>query len=228
MPVSSATGYARPESKQDKQRLLGMVNFIAKFAPKISDVTASLRELIKKGIEFHWLESNEQAFTKLNDMPTQPETLKYYDVTKSVTLQVDSSLHGMSAALLQDQGPVAYASKGLNETQKKYVTMEKELLAVAFACKRFHQYITGKPIRVESDHKPLQAIFTKPLSQAPSILQKRLMQLQEYDITLTYKEGTEICLADALSRAFLPDIVQEQFEKEIDSEKIIHLMSSTS
>ena len=55
-----------------------------------------------------------------------------------------------------------------------------------------------------------------------------LMQLQEYDITLTYKKGTEMYLADALSRAFLPDIVHEQFEKEMDSEKFIHLMSSTS
>ena len=226
--VKAIKDYARPESKQDVQRLLGMVNFIAKFAPKMSDVTAPLRELIKKGIEFHWLETHEQAFTKLKDMLTQPETLKYHDVTKSVTLQVDSSLHGMGAALLQDQGPVAYASKALNETQKKYATIEKELLAVVFACKRFHQYIYGKPIHVESDHKPLQAIFTKPLSQAPSRLQKMLMQLQEYDITLTYKKGTEMYLADALSRAFLPDIVHEQFEKKMDSEKFIHLMSSTS
>ena len=105
----------------------------------------------------------------------------------------------MGAALLQDQGPVAYASKALNETQKKYATIEKELLAVVFTCKRFHQYIYGKPIHVESDHKPLQVIFTKPLSQAPSRLQKMLMQLQEYDITLTYKKGTDMYLADALS-----------------------------
>ena len=65
--------------------VLGMVNFIAKFAPKISEVTAPLRELIKKGIKFYFLEKHEQAFTKLQDLITQPKTLKY--VTKSVALE---------------------------------------------------------------------------------------------------------------------------------------------
>ena len=45
--------YVKPTNKQDVQRLLGMVNFIAKFVPKVSDVTAPLRELIKKNVAFH-------------------------------------------------------------------------------------------------------------------------------------------------------------------------------
>jgi hypothetical protein len=44
--------YVKPTNKQDVPRLLGMVNFIAKFAPKVSDVTAPLRELFKKNIAF--------------------------------------------------------------------------------------------------------------------------------------------------------------------------------
>ena len=55
-----------------------------------------------------------------------------------------------------------------------------------------------------------------------------LMQLQAYDITLVYKKGTEMYIADALSRAYQPDITDEQFERDIAAERFIHLMSSKS
>ena len=160
-------------------------------------------------------------------MITQSKTLRYYDVSKALTLQVDASKAGLGAALIQEHGPVAFASKAMNETQCRYAQIEKELLAVVFACKRtFHQYVHGKHITIESDHKPLEVIFKKPLSQAPSRLQKMLMQLQAYDITLVYKKGAEMYIADALSRAYPPDITDEQFERDIAAEHFIHLMSS--
>ena len=220
--------YVKPTNKQDVQRLLGMVNFIAKFAPKVSDVTAPLRELIKKNVAFHWLDTHDRAFEELKRVLTDSETLRYYNVTKGVTLQVDASQHGLGAALLQDDGPVAFASRAMNDTRKRYAQIEKELLAIVFGCKRFHQYVYGKTITVETDHKPLESIFRKPLSQAPSRLQKMLMQIQEYDINLVYKKGCEMYLADALSRAFPPEIVHEQFEADIDSERFVHLMSIES
>ena len=86
--------YTRPESKDDVLRLLGMVNFIAKFAPRISDVTAPLRELIKKNVEFHWLQHHEKAFNDLKLKLMEPGVLRYYDVTKHVTLQADASQKG--------------------------------------------------------------------------------------------------------------------------------------
>ena len=154
--------------------------------------------------------------------------MRYYDVSKAVTFQVDVSKAGLGAALIQEHGSVAFALKAMNETQCRYAQIEKELLAVVFACKRFHQYVYGKHITIESDHKPLEAIFKKPLSQAPSRLQKMVMQLQAYDITLVYKKSAEMHIADALSRAYPPDITDEQFERDIAAEHFIHLMSSES
>ena len=95
-----------------------MLNFIAKFAPNISDVTAPLRELIKKNVAFRWLETHEKAFRDLQHLLTDPATLRYYDVAGPVTLQVDASQNGLGAALIQNQGPVAYASKAMNDTQR--------------------------------------------------------------------------------------------------------------
>lgn len=90
--IKAIKDYVKPTNKQDVQRLLGMVNFIAKFAPEVS---APLRELIKKNITFHWLEIHDEAFEELKRIMTESETLRYYDVIKPVTLQVDASQNGL-------------------------------------------------------------------------------------------------------------------------------------
>ena len=224
--IQAIVNFPRPQNKQDVLRLLGMVNFISKFSPRVSGVTAPLRELTKKDIEFHWTEKQETVFNNLKAQLANSETLQYYDVTKPVTLQVDESQKGLGAVLYQEKGPVAYASKAMNDTQQNYAQIEKKLLAIVFGCKRFHQYIYGKHVVFETDHKPLEAIFLKPLSQAPSRLQRMMLQLQGYDIELVYKKGSEMYIADALSRVFPTDIVTDNFEREIAEEKCIRLMST--
>ena len=93
--------------------------------------------------------------------------LKYYDVKSPVTLSVDASSHGLGAVIMQDQQPIAYASKALTSNQQRYAQIEKELLAVVYGCNKFHQYIYGQTVKVETDHKPLEAIFKKPLHLTP-------------------------------------------------------------
>ena len=53
---------------------------------------------------------------------------------------------------------------------------------------------------MESDHKPLEMIHLKALSNAPPELQRMLLQLQKYDMTIKYRPGQEMLLADGLSR----------------------------
>ena len=77
----------------------------------------------------------------------------------------------------------------MNDTQCRYARIEKELLAVVFGCKRFHQYVYGKPIVIESDHKPLEAIFKKPLSQAPGLPYSTILRLQHHVYILLYTVG---------------------------------------
>ena len=83
--------------------------------------------------------------------------------------------------------------------------IEKELTAVVFRCEKIHCYVYGKPIDIDSDHKPLVSISRKPLVQASPRLQRLLLRLQKYDVTINYLPGKYMYVADALSRAFLPD-----------------------
>ena len=86
---------------------------------------------------------------------------------------------------MQNGQPVAYASRALTPTECNYAQIEKELLSIVFGMNRFDTYVYGCHVVVETDHKPLQAIFSQSLYNAPKRLQRMLLALQRYDIELT-------------------------------------------
>ena len=112
--------------------------------------------------------------------------------------------------LLLDDKPVCYASRALTGAELRYAPIEAEMLAVVFACRKFHQYIYGKRVVVETDHKPLQGISTKPLSQAPLRLQRMLLNLRGYDVEIRYIPGV---LADTLTQVAVPTGDSEDYEE---------------
>ena len=213
-----------PENKQAVQRLLGMVNYVAKFYPHITSATAKLRALLRKDADWKWEEKHQTSFERIKQMLVNPACLAFYDVAKPVSLEVDACKDGLGAVLIQNDCPVGYASRAMTESQQRYAMIEKELLAVVFGCERFHQYIYGKKVLIESDHKPLENIFKKPLASAPLRLQRMLLRLQRYDIDLQYKPGKEMLLADTLSRAHVAEYGEEISEEDMRAQ--VHLVTA--
>ena len=107
--------------------------------------------------------------------------------TRPVTVQADASQRGLGACLVQEGKPIAFASKSLTDTETRYANIERELLAIVFACQRFNTYVLGRQFTVESDHKLLEMIHQKSLASAPPRLQCMLLQLQRYDLTIKYR-----------------------------------------
>ena len=66
-----------------------------------------------------------------------------------------------------------------------------------------------------TDHRPLQSIFNKTLHQAPARLQRFLLQLQKYDLQVTYKPGKYVYVADTPSRSYLQE-TKEQLVSETE------------
>ena len=143
--------------------------------------------------------------------------LKYYNINEEITLECDASQYGLGAAMKQNGQPVAYASRALTQTESQYAQIEKELLAIVFACERFTDYIYGRAsVNIETDHKPLEIIFRKPLSQAPKRLQRMLLRLQKFDLQVKYLKGPQLLIADTLSRAFIHEINMCMDSMELD------------
>lgn len=69
---------------------------------------------------------------------------------------------------------------------------------------------------METDHKPLEPIFTKPLAATPQHLQWMLLHLQKYNLQVRYKKGKEMLLADTLSHAYLPEVNATEFSRELE------------
>ena len=95
-------------------------------------------------------------------------------------------------------------------------------MAVVYACERFNQFVYGKHILIESDHKPLETIIKKPLCQAPARVQRLMLRLQKYQVEIVHKSGKEMNIADALSRAYLPCSDQDTLGEQIDLH--VHLL----
>jgi len=121
-------------------------------------------------------------------------------ISNSLYFQVDASQNGLGAVLMQEGTPLSYASKALTPTQQAYAQIEKEALAIVFGCKKCHQFIYGRDVIVETDHKPLETILSKPLQSMPMRLQRMRLRLQWYNITVNYMPGKHIPVADVLSR----------------------------
>ena len=105
------------------------------------------------------------------------------------------------------------ASKSLTDTETCYANIKRELLAIIYGCEKFHTYLYGRTFMVETDHKLLEMISMKNLIAAPVRLQRMLLQLQQYDMTITYRPGKEMLLADALSH--LPSQTDTQIKLDL-------------
>ena len=133
---------------------------------------------MQQDIECCWEDAQITTLNQLKEAVTRTLVLRSYNLNDEVTLQCDASQSGLGAALLQKGQPVAYASRALTPVETRYAQIEKELLAIVFACERFDTYIYSRDVvAVETDHKPVEAIFrnalklstTTPSANAPFV-----------------------------------------------------------
>ncbi|MES9881311.1 MAG: RNase H-like domain-containing protein [Sedimenticola sp.] len=219
LKVKAITEFQKPTCKKEIQQLLGMVNYLSRYIPDVSSVTAPLRQILEDKFDFTWEEPQETAFNQLKGLLSKEPVLKFYDPDRELKISADASQTGIGAVLLQKYDdawlPVAYGSRSMNKAETRYAHIEKEVLAMTFACERFHQYIFGQDIQIETDHKPLLGIFKKALNDCPIRIQRLLLILQMYSFHLTFTPGKYMFISDALSRAY----VQSHTDSDISGEE---------
>ena len=197
--VSAVHKMLASETAAQLQKFLRLVTYLSPFIPSLSSFIAPLHGLLKKGTEFIWNISYQEAFDKVKSIVCKDTTLQYFNICKPVTVQVNTSQKGLGAALLQHGCPLAFASKAFTPVKQCCANIECELLSCVFGAEWFHTYVFGCAFTIESDHKPPEQISIKILADTPVHLQRMLLRLQIYDFTIKYWPGKEMLVADALS-----------------------------
>ena len=163
--TSAIVAMERATTRTELRRFMGMTNQLGKFTPKIAEISQPLRELLSSKKAWVWGPSQDEAFEKLKTELTQPTVLTLYDPEATLKISADASAFGLGAVLLQQQlpsewKPVAYASRAMSETEQRYSQIEKEALSIVWACEKFSDYILGKRVQIETDHKPLVPLLS--------------------------------------------------------------------
>ena len=122
----------KPANVSGVRRIIGFVTYLSKFLPKLSDICEPLRKLTLKDSEFCWLDNHYNELDEIKRLVTAKPVLKYYDPKLQLVLQSDASETGLGATIMQENQPIAYASRALADTETRYAQIEKELLSVIF------------------------------------------------------------------------------------------------
>lgn len=195
--------FPRPTNLKETQRFVGLANYYRRFVPGFSSICKPLHGLTKKDTVFSWSEKCEEAFTKLKQILVSPAVLMYPRFDLPFNLCVDASNTCIGAVLSQfpipNDRPIEFFSKLLNDTQQRYSTTHKELLAIYMSIMHFHHYLANRRFLLITDHMPLKYLLT-----SKNINNNRLFRwkvdLLEYDFEIQHIPGKLNFVSDALSR----------------------------
>ena len=203
--VKAITDLAKPQNIADLRRFLGLVNHLMKFCPNLAEKLKPLRDLLKKERAWVWDTAQQEAFQQLKADMVSDQVLALYDPEKDTMISSDASSFGLGAVLMQKQPsgemrPVAYASRSMTKTERRYAQIEKEALAITWALEHWAEFLIRMRFKVETDHKPLIPLFsTKLIDELPVRIQRFRMRLMRFDFAIAHVPGKLLYTADSLS-----------------------------
>ncbi|XP_076062488.1 uncharacterized protein LOC143037816 [Oratosquilla oratoria] len=202
--ISAVMEYPVPATRKALMRFLGIAGYYRRFCPNFAEAALPLTKLTSGSVPYKWTQNCQAAFEHLKAMLTRDPVLRSPDFTKPFVLHTDASDVAIGAVLLQENTdtlhPVAYFSAKLDVHQLNYSTVEKELLAIVAAIKKFECYLQPsiKPLKIYSDHNPLTFLHRNKTSNQRML--RWSLFLQPFNIDIHHITGSQNVLADTLSR----------------------------
>ncbi|UYV82733.1 hypothetical protein LAZ67_22000691 [Cordylochernes scorpioides] len=188
--VQARVDYKKPETVQDLRRFLGMLNFYRRFLKNAAEDQAILNDFLKGSKKNNkrpipWTEEAEQKFIKCETELSKAALLSFPDPERPLALFTDASDRAMGAVLQHfidgAWKPIAFFSKKLSESQTKYSTYDRELLAIFSAIKHFKFFLEGRDFTIFTDQKPLIYAFQQNLEKASPPREQEIGELPNND-----------------------------------------------
>lgn len=135
------------------------------------------------------------AFQQLKEGLSSLKVLALYSHTAVTKVAADASAYGIGAVLTQKQiddswRPMTYSLRGLTDSEKHFVQIEKEVLAVTWECERLTSYLQGLPFTLLTDHKPLDSLLsTRGLDNLPPRVVRFCLRLLRYNNHFVHVPG---------------------------------------
>jgi hypothetical protein len=131
-----------PTNVSELRRFMGMANQLGKFSQNLAQISRPLRELLSAKSTWVWGPSQEESFSSIKAELCQPTVLAFYGPDAEILISADASSYGLGAVPLQKLGhdwkPASYASRSLLDAETQ---IEKEALAITWACEKFSDYV---------------------------------------------------------------------------------------
>lgn len=215
--VESLLKLKTPINRDELMRIIGSFNSVRRYVPDTAELMSPLCKLLRKDVDFTWLPAHDKVFNELKEKVSSAPALTPFDPNKKIILQCDASKSGIGCCMFQNDNKnvprlIACASRTMNDAELNYGQTEKELLAIYFGAKKFHKFIYGHKVDVQTDHKPIVSIMSKHVSTLGSPRIRRLrLKLLIYDLNVYYVPGKLVHFADMLSRNSL-DVTEHDNE----------------
>ena len=212
--VSMIRNLMPPTTVKGIKSSLGHDGFYRRFIRDFSKIARPLCRLLEKDTKFYFDESCHNAFEEIKSRLVEAPIMAKPYWNKEFEIICDASDFAMGAVLGQKDEKVFkaiyYASKTFNEAQENYSTTEKEMLSIVFACENFRPYILGSHVVLHTDHATIKYLMAK--KEAKPRLIRGVLLLQEFDLEIKDKKGSNNVIADYLSRVKKPTVQQEKIK----------------
>lgn len=220
--------FRHPVNESEVRSFLGLANYMGKFIPNLAQLDEPLRRLIKKGTNFTWGESEENAFNAIKSSLSQASCLGFFNSKDETSVYADASPVALGAVLIQTNNAnesrvISYASKSLTETERRYCQTEKEALSLVWSVEKFQCYLIGREFNLLTDCKALTFLFA-PASRPCARIERWVLRLQCFKYKIAHIPG-QTNIADVLSR--LSTTVPKAFD-EAEELAVMEIASSAA
>lgn len=216
--IEALVSFRRPVNSAEVKSFLGLANYMNKFINNLATLDEPLRKLTEQSVTFEWTNEHQKSFDEIKRALSNTLSLGYFNTDHHTSVIVDASPTALGAILVQtnendEHRVIAYASKSLTKTEKRYCQTEKEALAAVWGVERFQMYLLGMRFDLVTDCKALQFLFA-PRSKPCARIERWVLRLQAFDYRIKHIPGGEN-VADVLSRLSTLDPTPFDYSEEL-------------